>query len=273
LAQGLKNQAEEKRRLLSQQIQRRLVSDIEGLESDIYLIKMLIKIQDYEKDHEQAMIELAHVMGWPDPANLTLRDCAFEKAPDYISTPVEELERMALAARPELNKLEYEKQHAHREGEKAFYEAIPSMKIFGRYDRDDNMYMTEHEWCSFGLRLSWDLMAVPEKLYARRSAREKENKVALEKEVMEVTIATQVRLAALEQKNMYQRYDLVKQLRDKRMQLLKTLEVMVEKGKTSQTVLLDSANKYMNTYVQYMNTYSKIVISQARLRNALGKAL
>ncbi len=273
LAEDLKKKAQEKRAQLARQMDRNLVSEVEGLESDINLIKILIKIQEYKRAYEESIIELAQVMGWNDPKNLSLKDYAFEKTPGYVATPVQELERKALAARPELKRLEFQRQHAEREGEKALYEAIPSFKIYGSFNHDANKYMTEHQWFTFGLQLSWDLLGIPEKIHASRAADQRERKVVLEKKAMEISIATQVRLAVVEQKSLYQRFGLVKDLDSSRLRLVETLRVMVEKGKTSQALLLDAANKYLNAHLTYVNTYSKIIVAQARLRNALGSKI
>ncbi len=64
-------------------------------------------------------------------------------------------------SRPEMFEVDLQEEEAMREADIALTQMFPAVTPFARYNRDDNSYLSRHDWSNVGLRLSWDLLTIP----------------------------------------------------------------------------------------------------------------
>jgi outer membrane protein TolC len=125
------------------------------------LIDAVSLLQQRRQDLELARAELIALMNLAPGTNFTLADTSNEALPG-VPTNVQELERIALEMRPELMEEAYRKRISLNDLRVAQLSLFPNLSASLGWSRDSNKYLYNNSWVDSGVRLSWNLLKLPQ---------------------------------------------------------------------------------------------------------------
>ncbi|MFH1036268.1 MAG: TolC family protein, partial [Pseudomonadota bacterium] len=257
--------------LVKRQVQDRTVAEVAGLEAEAHFINLIMRFKQHERKAETHRAELARLMGISRVEDVELPPLTVEEHIDKNTPKIEVLWNEAQRLRPELVALDFDKDISLRDVTSAMSRLLPSPTVFARFDHDNNSYLSESEWFTVGLKLSWDLLGMPRNLAESNVARARVMLVDKRKEAMLTAIFTQLRLASIEQAESLDDIDLLRDLNDSRSRLLTAVDGQVKQGKSHEGDLLDAEQKYLIANSEYLNSYGRLVTARARLNNSVGR--
>ncbi|MBF0125798.1 MAG: TolC family protein [Magnetococcales bacterium] len=173
-----------------------LRSPVHALQFQLGLLEIMRQMEKSRADLAIAREELATLIHLPPGTAFQLVDDsgAMELAPDP-GVPVEELERMALAARPELRIEQYQARIEADETRKAIARLFPGLEFAVSASYDDNTYLVYQHWAQAGARLSWNLVRTLTRAPQMSLADSRENVVQLRRLVLHMAVVSQTRIA------------------------------------------------------------------------------
>lgn len=139
----------------------RLKNPMDALTYQRDLLDIRRSLEALHKDLLDARTTLATLMGLP-PATpfelVELSDDAY-RIPE-LKADIATLERSALALRPELMELRYQKRITASEGRAALLGLVPGLSLYGGTYRDTNDYLLYNRWTGLGASLGMNLFNV-----------------------------------------------------------------------------------------------------------------
>ncbi len=269
-AASLIRKAEKRGAVIKKEVEEDILSKLDGLQNQVDIVEMRIRFQSYRDAHLAALARLREVMGLPQDAPIELAKVDFMTPPETINLDYPAMEREALQKRPELYERDYQEGVSLDEADAARAKMFPSLTPFARYTHDDNSYMLRHDWYVVGLRLSWDLLAIPA-VYAERQAALRQAELERRRRLlMTVAVMTQTRLAALGYHDAMDKLSLTIEMVAKRRALMKAVAAHVREGKLHESLLLDEDQNFLVAWRLMLETYAAAATGAARIRNAMG---
>lgn len=123
------------------------------------LLELTRQLEAVAEDMRIAQARLAQLMGLPPstPYSVATIDTAHGQTPRVMHS-VEELERVALVNRPEVQEERYNIRIAQNEVRRAMLRFLPNFNPFALVGYDSNSYLYYNNWAEFGLRASLQLL-------------------------------------------------------------------------------------------------------------------
>lgn len=139
----------------------RLKNPMDALSYQRDLLDVRRSLESLHKDLLDARTSLAILMGLPPSAAFELVEIgeADYKVP-VLKADMRNLERTALALRPELMELRYQKSITEKEGRAALLGLLPGLNLNTGIYKDSNDYLLYNNWSSYGASLSLNLFNV-----------------------------------------------------------------------------------------------------------------
>lgn len=139
----------------------RLKNPLEALTYQRDLIDARRSLESLHKDLQDARTTLATLIGLPPSTPLELETLADDgyRVPT-LRADMQTLERSALALRPELMELRYQKRISEAEGRAALLGLLPSLNLTAGAFRDSNDFLYYNDWNSHGATLGLNLFNV-----------------------------------------------------------------------------------------------------------------
>ncbi|MBI5522290.1 MAG: TolC family protein [Desulfarculus sp.] len=269
---GIMDKLKNRTKLVKRQVQERTVPEVAGLEAEAHFISLIIRFKQHERRAETHRAELARLLGTGRVDDIEIPPLAVDIPLHKEPAPkIETLWREAQNLRPELMALDLDKEISLRDVTNSMARLLPAPTIFARFDHDNNSYLSESEWFTLGLKISWDLLGIPRNLAERGAAQARVLMVDRRKEAMVTAVFTQVRLATIEQAESMDDIELLRDLNESRSRLLTAMEGQVKQGKSHEGDLLDAEQKYLVANHEFINSYGRLVTSRARLNNSVGR--
>ncbi|MBI4798214.1 MAG: TolC family protein, partial [Desulfarculus sp.] len=269
---GIMDKLKNRTKLVKRQVQERTVPEVAGLEAEAHFINLIMRFKQHERRAETHRAELARLLGTDRVDDIEIPPLAVESPLHKEPAPkIETLWREAQNLRPELMALDLDKEISLRDVTNSMARLLPAPTIFARFDHDNNSYLSESEWFTLGLKISWDLLGIPRNLAERSAAQARVLMVDRRKEAMVTAVFTQVRLATIEQAESMDDIELLRDLNESRSRLLTAMEGQVKQGKSHEGDLLDAEQKYLVANHEFINSYGRLVTSRARLNNSVGR--
>lgn len=123
------------------------------------LLDLIRQLEAVAEDMQSAQTRLAQLMGLPPTAQYRV---ATARAPAYpvptIAHSAEELERVALVWRPEVQEERYNIRIAQHETRRAIMRLLPNFNPFALGGYDSNSYLLHNGWTEIGVRASVNLL-------------------------------------------------------------------------------------------------------------------
>lgn len=139
--------------------QLRLNSPVEALEYQRGLLSALRQLQGLRRDLTLAKTELAALMNLPPSTHYRV---AIPRRYRYDDIRVDltpgEIERIALAYRPELIEERYQERIGQAETRKAVLRMLPGIDLETSINYDDNSFLVNNSWAGYGAFITGELM-------------------------------------------------------------------------------------------------------------------
>jgi outer membrane protein TolC len=145
------------------------------------------------KELEQSRAELIALMNLTPGMSFTLADTSNEPLP-ALPTNVDELERLAMEMRPELAEDAYRKRITLNELKVAQLSMFPNLSATIGLNQDSNKYLFNGNWIESGLRLSWNLLKLPQWPALKRAIGNQASVDDMRRYAQGMAVLTQVRI-------------------------------------------------------------------------------
>lgn len=271
LAAGLRGRIENRLGVIRSQMGSSLLDEVEGMEKEINFLGMQYRLHAFEKNYESAKAELAKLMGLPSDARFEVKMLNFPASPKWPSIDVASFTEEALKSRPELAEITKELAVQDLESDRTLVEMFPSLSAYYKYEKDSNSFLENDDWNVAGLKVSWDLLSLPRTMSDRQISKIKERKLEKHHQAIAAAVATQVKLAASEYRELGDTIGILRNVAEKRKKLMTVVDSMVKAGKAYEASLLDTEQRYLAAEIEYLTAFSKYFTFLARIYNAVGR--
>jgi len=229
------------------------------------LFDILKALQNLEKTLINAKIELSQLMGLKPGTQFNLAEKVKENYDlPSISLTLEQMEQIALEKRPEVLESRYKQRISKDETKTAILKMLPGVNLNAGISYDDNDYLLNNDWISYGASMSWNLLNVfkyntYEKLSQTQYELAKQQKLAIS-----MAVLSQVHLSVvnfkLAQKEFY--------LSDK---YYKTSKEIFKITQTENKLNINSKLFYIKEKLNYILASLRYAASYANVQNSYGK--
>lgn len=270
-AEKIMTYALQRQEIIEKQLKSNHIPKVDGLQSSIDIAELMIRLTRYSDEYKAAKTELARLMGLSPATPFELKSVDFSAIPGPLRMDAQELDREALLNRPELFELDLEENISAKDAEIAIMRMFPSLTPFVRYQHDDNKYLTRHDWFVSGLRLSWDLLSIPETTADRSSAIAKSKLIRKRRMNMAMAVITQLRLAIIEYDNYLRQVEQAYELEKLREELAREVHLQVENGRLKESTLLNADQLFVVAHRARLTAYARLMTARQRILNSLGR--
>jgi len=261
---------QERERILQDQLESRMVSEIEVLETTTALSEMRVKMTSFGRELRKYKLQLASLMGSGGRADFEVAEADFDSPIEKMDVNLKELEKVALRNRPELVEQDLEELIAVDDARIAVSKMAPNPEVFWRYNYDSDSHLYYDQWKDIGVNVSIDLLSIPQKLSRIREVKKKKRLIRKRRLSVAVAILTQLNIAAVDYENGIRKYEEMKEVEAKRKQLMEARRRYVLFGKGRIKDLLESEAKHLFSQVRTRSLYGEVMIGKERILNTFG---
>lgn len=270
-AAALIDRAENRLHIIQGQMARQAVPIIDGLQAEINIIKLKDRLRNYAYEYKQAKKDLAQLMGQNPDKGYFISGIDLNDRPGPFPIDLAAWEQEALKNRPEMKVYKFDEKNAQSEAQIAMVEMAPTVTPFVKYSYDDNSYLSRHDWVNYGLRVSWDLLSIPQLYSKEKTAGRRVELVRRERQAKALAVIVQLHLAVLDYRNALVSLQIATELEEKQALMQAAVHSEAERGTLNESLLLQTDQEYMQARVARLQAYTALISSKARIFNALGR--
>jgi hypothetical protein len=271
LADRLIERLKNREKVLLNQIESRLVSEIDVLETTSALSEMKLKMSEFEREFQEHKQKLTTLMGFT-------KQLDFEMAPVDFSFPIEkmdinlkELEIEALGQRPELYEQDLKELITVDEARIAMTKMAPDASIFYRLNYDFDSHLYYENWQNVGFKLSFDLLSIPYKQSRQREVIKTTEMIKKSRLSIATAILTQLNIAVVDHEYMIQKHGQAKDIEFTQEKLMEGRRRHAKLGNGKIEDVLKSEGRHLFSQVRSLSTYADIMIGKQRIFNTIGR--
>jgi len=261
----------EREKIMQDQIESLTVSEIEVLETAVALSEMKMKMSGFESELQKNKHKLATLMGMTDLIDFEVASTDFNAAIDKMDLDIKEFETEALRQRPEMFEQDLEEIINVDEARISVAKMAPSSSIFYRFNYDHDSHLYYNHWHDIGLRLSFDLLSVPQKQSQKRAVQKKEKLIRKRRLALATAILTQLNIAILDYEDTMRKYEQSKDIASKRAKLMQARRLHAENGNGNLEDILESEARHLLSQVRSLSSYADAIIAEQRILNTIGR--
>lgn len=239
------------------------------LQKELTLIKMRLK--GYRTEWEKAKSELKLKMGISPDTEIKLAPIEIPFMADFEKFDIGALEHEALVSRPELYQQDKEKSISRNGVRLAIASFIPSIPINLRHDYDNNPYLYANNWYNLGIKSSYSILEIPQKIASLRAAKLRDKLVEDRRMALSMGILAQVNLALIQYHEMADiclTNSAVAKVQD---ELVKISKSQLEQGKKTQSEYMSARMDAFFSNFDYMAAYARLMGHLAQIENSVGR--
>jgi outer membrane protein TolC len=242
----------------------------DALKNDGQMVKLKLKLQDFKRDFITAKSALAQSMGIADSQSFEL--AAIEEIiPPIADFDYEELENIALLSRPELFQRDVEVKVFRDELRIQTLQLLPPIAPYSSAYHDGNKFLIYNYWLQAGLKVSYDLFALPRTYSGMCAARLQETLVKKNRIAMALAVITQLNLALIIYDDARDYYLTAKEYKDIQRKLYDQSVKSEEVGLFHSGDVLGFETEAFLAEMTALETYGNLKLAEAQINNALGR--
>lgn len=248
-----------------------LESPIKSLTYQRELLEVIRSLNTLEENLIKSKIELAKLMGLKPGTHFELSEKIQDKYElPIVEIPVEELERYALENRPELQESRYQERISQDEVKAVMLKMLPGIELNAGYSNDNNKYLLNNNWISYGANVSWNLMSVfnarlNHKLAMTQIELAKEEKLALS-----MAVVSQVHLSLLDFEQAKKEYKLSEKYFGVAKEIYKIIENENALDVNGNLSLIKEKLNYLISNLRLSSSYGKVQNSYGKIISSVG---
>lgn len=254
---------------LHKSVEKRLISWADAYRIETDLLKSQPDLYRNQREYYSIIEELVQQMGLPIGSTFEIPEEKSFPLDAHLLT-IEEIEDYSLLYRPELYSGDLQEQVKADDVKIAMLSMIPGLAFFSGDFFDSNKFLIYNHWLSAGLRVSWDIFRVPERLSDMHIAKMNKDLVVQERIALSMAVISQVRIAYISYFEAVETYLIVKELAEAKKQLAYASERGALRGDTSNSTALSLQLDALVTETEAVRSYAEVMFSLERLNNSMG---
>lgn len=263
---------DERERVLSLQIQKQLIPQLEALVNKDQLIDMRTRLYAFQNEERSALIELKGLLGLAPGRQLRLAESNVVDVNVELPS-ITQLEKDALTYRPELLSQDVKIQVDAEDVHTAMHQMYPDISLYFGNFNDGNKFLLFNSWMVIGSRIAYDLLSLPSKAHeAKQNMKQRivDQQLRLS---MSMGVLTQLHLAYINVDETREQYHLAKEQYRLKKEILVGVERLFKWGKANPSDVLIREVEALFAEVNEYKSYANVLISLEQLDNALGQPL
>jgi outer membrane protein TolC len=221
------------------------------------------------KELEQSRSELIALMNLSPGMSFTLADTSNEPLP-ALPTNIDELERLAMEMRPEVNEEAYKKRVTLNDLKVAQLSMFPNLSATVGFSQDSNKYLYNGNWIESGLRLSWNLLKLPQWPALKRAIGNQATVDDLRRYAQGMAVLTQVRIGVQNYGLSRVEYQMADQSASVDSRLLSYTRSAVKASTEGELEVIRAESRALLTEYQKSAAYAQAQAAWGRMYNSVG---
>jgi outer membrane protein TolC len=221
------------------------------------------------KELEQSRSELIALMNLSPGMSFTLADTSNEPLP-ALPTNIDELERLAMEMRPEVNEEAYKKRVTLNDLKVAQLSMFPNLSATVGFSQDSNKYLYNGNWIESGLRLSWNLLKLPQWPALKRAIGNQATVDDLRRYAQGMAVLTQVRIGVQNYGLSRVEYQMADQSASVDSRLLNYTRSAVKASTEGELEVIRAESRALLTEYQKSAAYAQAQAAWGRMYNSVG---
>ena len=172
------------------------------------------RILAYRRGYANARVELNALIGNAPTAEITVDDSMLDSIIVPEVPDIDTMEKVALLRRPELSKLDMQKDVALQESRKTIVQMFPNVQMFVDFTNSTNKYLYSQSWWEVGIRAAYNLFKLPRRIMEYRALLDEMEKIDVNTLALSVGVLSQVRIAHANILEMRERFEFDDKTRD-----------------------------------------------------------
>lgn len=273
MAKKLIGSLTELEKTLKNQMASQTTSQMDALETAAALSEMKLKLSEFEYEFKRGKTQLAMLMGLPEKTIFEIKDADFDIMFEESKIDIESLEKEALNNRPELYEQDIEELITLDEARIAAIEKFPKTSLFYRYDYDKDPHLYYDQWQTAGIRLSFDLLSLPEKQSREREVLLRRDLVKKKRLSVAAAVLTQLNLSVIDFQEATRTYDYVKEIAENRKRIVSAHKQYADSGVGIWEDVIKNEVKYLFAHSRRLKAYADMIVAEQRIMNTIGRNL
>ncbi len=225
--------------------------------------------QGYEKEYQNALLDLSALMGIPPWEEIEL--CEVEDFPYHVEYgDISTLEDTALLCRPELYRYDAEENISKENVYAAILQELPGIQLFRNFYHDDNTFLVNKSWWNVGLHSLWNLFSIPVHYYESIIGEESQELARRNRLVQSMAILSQVNLSQVLYEQNLEQYTISKKIADTQAQIAAVTSIEKDIGKIGGIDLLQTRIEASLARINQLKIYAELQNSIEQMNNAIG---
>lgn len=250
----------------------KLDSPLKTLTYQRELLEIVRALNSLEESLSQSKTELAKLMGLKPGAKFELS----EKIKTQYDLPkvnisVNDLEQIALENRPELQESRYQIRISEQELTAVKLKLLPGINVNAGYNYDDNKYLLNNEWMSYGANVSWNLFSVFSVNQNTKIAKTSLELAKLQKTALSVAVIGQVHLAMIDFAQAKKEYEVSEQYANVAKDIFNIIQSETNLNVNSKLSLIKEELNYLVSNLKLSSSYAKVQNAYGKLILSVGK--
>jgi outer membrane protein TolC len=233
------------------------------------LIDAVSLLTQRRKELELARSELIALMNLEPGVSFSLADNSNEPLPG-VPTNVAELERIAMEMRPEVNEEAYRKRVTLNDLKVAQLSMFPNLSASVGWNSDSNQYLYNRNWVESGVRLSWNLMKLPQWPALKRAIGNQASVDDLRRYAQGMAVLTQVRIGVQTYGLARSEFQMAEQSASVDTRLLNYTRAAVKTNSEGELEVIRAEARALLTEYQRHTAYALAQAAWGRVYNSVG---
>ena len=210
-------------------------------------------------------------MGLPANAQIELAEIDLGPVAEIKPLDIDALETETLRLRPELHEQDMEELITNDQARIAVARTFPKPSLFYRYSYDADSHLYYNQWQQAGIRLTFDLLSVPQKLSEKRETAIAQTINQTRRRAIAAALITQLHLAVIDFQDAAENYRQSSKIATKRALLTEARLRHAKLGDGNHEEVIKSQAKYLLAQSRHLFAYAEWMIAEQRILNTTGQ--
>jgi outer membrane protein len=266
---ALLEKAEERNIDIDNQMNSKIISEMEGLKYKDRIVGVKIQLQSYKKNYESAKRELSSLMGLPPSIQFEI-DSDIDFTGDPNLNDISDLEEMGLLNRPELFTQDIQEKIIADEVRTAVIKMFPNATLFAEKQYDGDFFIINSNWAIAGIRASWALLEFPQHSKHKAALKLREQLARETRLALSIGILAQVHISQLEYFDAMKHLRLAEEQFSIKNKLLKIGAKQASQGLADDGDVFDYEIDNHLFMIHKLKAYSESQVALEKINNSIG---
>lgn len=250
----------------------KLDKPIKSLTYQRELLEVIRSLNTLEENLVKSKIELSRLMGLKPGTQFELAEKIKEKYElPHVKVNINELEKLALENRPELQETRYQQKISEAEVKAVMLKMLPSINLNAGYSYDNSEYLLNNEWMSYGASVSWNLLNVFNGSLNNKLAKTQIELAKQQKLALSMAIISQVHLSLLDFAQAKKEYELSENYFGVAKEIFTIIENENSLDVNGKLSLIKEKLNYLISNLRLSSSYAKVQNAYGKIISSVGK--